>query len=186
MINFSTEEKIRKRIINGTSDQTTASMSNVSCATVRKIRRMMTLVGYIEDPLKEQVIAKLCGGYTHKEIADTMKIDKEIVSAISRFCYLRSKKKMAKVPATLCLACKVDIDAINDEPCFKTDAATNGNIEHEARSMFKVICDIVGLDSLCIVASPVFGAIAKEAGQIKKRILGGENEKEENETLRSS
>ncbi len=182
MINFLTEEKIRKLIIEGGTDQSIAKSVNLSCSTIKGIRRTMTLVGCIDDLLKEQVIAKLCGGYTHEKIADTMKIDKEIVSAIGRFCYLRLKKKMAKVPITLCLACKADIDALNDEPCFDINIATNGDIEHEARPMFEVICDIVGLDGLCIVASPIFGAIAREAGQIKKRVLGGENEKEKTKT----
>ena len=180
MFNFLTEERIRKLIIEGGADQSIAKSTNSSCATVRSIRKTMTLVGYIDDLLREQVIAKLCGGYTHEKIADTMKIDKEIVSAVGRFYYLRSKKKSSRSPAPLCLACKADIDVLNDAPCFNVDIATNGNIEFEARPMFGVICDIVGLDSLCIVASPIFGAIAREAGQIKKRILESE-ESEENE-----
>ncbi len=175
MINLTTEEKIRGLIASGIADQTIAKTTNLPCATIKKIRRTMSLVGCIDSLLKEQVIAKLCGGHKHEEIADTMKIDKEIVLAIGRFCYLKSKKKRAKVPASLCLACKADIDALNDEPCFDTNLVTNGAIEHEARSMLKVICDIVGLDSLCIIASPIFGAIAREAGQIKKRVLVEEN-----------
>lgn len=186
MINLSTEEKIRGLITSGITDQTIANTTNLPRATIKKIRRIMSLVGYIDNSLKEQVIAKLCGGYKHEEIADTMKIQKEIVSAISRFYHLRSKKKMAKVPAPLCLICKADIDSLNDVPCFKADVATNGDIEHEARLMFGVICNIVGLDSLCIIASPIFGAIAKEAGQIKKRILGEENGKKESDTVGSS
>lgn len=179
MINIATEEKIRKLILEKKANQTIAKLTGISCVTVRRIKRTMTLVGYIDDQLKEQVIMKLCSGYTRKQIAETMKIDEEIISAISKYCYLRSKKKMARAPATLCLRCKADIDALNNEPCFKVDTASDDDIIKEARVMFRVICNIVGLDSLCIVASPIFGAIAKEAGQIKKRVLGEENGKEE-------
>ena len=182
MINVSTEEKIRKMIIRGSEDQSIAKSAGVTCVTVRKIRRTMTLVGFIDDRLKEQVIMMLCGGYTYGKISEITEIDKKIVSAIGRFCYLRSKKKMAKVPAPLCLSCKADIDALNDEPCFKVDVANDDDIMKEAKVMFKIICDIVGLDSLCIVASPIFGAIAREAGQIKKRVLGEENGKEKTKT----
>ena len=174
MINLSIEEKIRKLIIKGSTDQAIAKLVGVTCATVRKIRRTMTLVGCIDDQLKEQVIMMLCGGYTYEKIVEITKIDKETVSAIGRFCYLRSKKKMAKVPAPLCLSCKADIDSLNDEPCFTIDAANDNDIIKEARVMFRVICNIVGLNSLCIIASPIFGAIAKEAGQIKGRVIRGE------------
>ncbi len=182
MIDVSTEEKIRKLIIKGTSDQAAASRSRVSCATVRKIRRMMTLVGCIDDCLKEQVIMKLCGGYTHSKISNEMDMDVEIVQAISRFCYLKSKRKMARILTPLCSVCKADIDALNDESCFDFPMVTNGDIENEARSMFEVICDIVGLDSLCIIASPIFGAIAKEAGQIRGRVTGEDNGNENKES----
>ena len=183
MINLLAEEKIRKLIVQGRPNIIITEQTNVSLATVKKIRKTMKLVGCIDDLLKEQIIAKLCGGYTHREIADTMKIDMEIVSAIRRYCYFRSKRKTSRAPPTLCSVCKADIDSLNDVPCFETDAASDGDIAKEARTMFKVICDTVGLDSLCVVASPIFGAIAKEAGQIKKRILGEENAKEETDTI---
>ncbi len=186
MISVPTEERIRRHILDGLSDQTTASLSKVSCATVRKIRRTMTLVGCIDDCLKEQVIMKLCGGYTHRNISDEMKIDTEIVQAISRFCYLRSKQRTARVLVPLCAVCKADINALNDKPCSCVERASDEDIIKEARTMFSVICDIVGLDSLCFIASPIFGAIAKEAGQIKRRVIGEENGKEENETLGGS
>lgn len=182
MINLLTEEKIRKLIVQGRPDKAIAKVASVTCTTVKKIRRVLTLVGHIDDQLKEQIIAKLCAGYAQREIADITKTDVKIVSAVGRFCYLRSKRKMARMPAVLCSVCKADIDALNDEPCFKTYAATNGCIEHEARAMFKVVCDTVGLDGLCIVASPIFGAIAREAGQIKNRVLGEESNEKETET----
>ncbi len=185
MIDVSTEERIRKLIIDGATDQTISKSTSVSCVRIRKIRRTMTLVGYIDDQLKEQVVMRLCGGYTHKQISEIMKIDKEIISAINRFCYLRSKRKIAKMPTPLCAACKANIDALNNEPCWDIDVATNEDIEHEARPMFEIICNIVGLDGLCIVASPIFGAIAREAGQIKGRVMGEENGKCKTETKRS-
>ena len=182
MINPLREEKIRKMIIQGKSNMEIVERTSTTLSTVKKIRKILSLVLLVDSQLREQIIAKLCGGYTHKEIAETAKVDMETVLSINRFYYLRSKKKMARVPIPLCLLCKADIDALNDKPCFNIDIATNGNIEFEARPMFEVICNIVGLDSLCIIASPIFGAIAKEAGQIRKRVIGEKDEKSKTET----
>ena len=185
MIGIKSEEKVRKLIKEGIPNKEIANSMNISLMLVGKIQRMITLVDYVVShhgyQVREQVIMKLCAGFTHKEISDVTNLSLEAISAIKRSCYIRHKRKMSLVLPPLCSVCKADIDSLNDKPCSRTDLATNIDIEREAGAMFKVICDIVGLDSLCVVVSPIYGAIAKEAGQIRKRILGEENEREEKE-----
>lgn len=153
MISAKSEEAIRKLLREkNLSNNEIARRTKTSYKSVQSVRRMLDMVSKVTEEQMEVVVHMLSGGYPARVISEKLLLSVEIIKAIQKYNYLRTIKSNRKKSVPLCDSCKNSID-INRKP------SGGGGLT----SIESVLEDLLALDRLNIINSPLFCSLACRA-----------------------
>ena len=163
MISAKIEEQVRNLIKEGLSDYDISYKINIYYRTVVTIRKMIQTIKHTTVMEREKIIALLIGGFPTGAISTGLNVSKEKINAVRRYYYLRTYKANKKRSVPLCDKCKDSIN-INKDARYAIELCTPVSI----------VEDLVCLDRLNLINSPLFCSLATKARTVLERYQNGE------------
>ena len=162
MLDTKKEEEVRGMITNFKTNSEITAASGLPLATVKRVRSTMARMLQISENAVERIVAMLIGGYSVGAICVFLKISEDAVTAVKRFYYLKTEKHNKKRRVPLCDICKDSL--VPDWRSIHSDYNA---------TLLSIVEDVVSLDRLNLINSPLFFGIAKRARSSLARYRNG-------------
>lgn len=164
MLSIEKEERIRRRIRNGECNHSIVVNESTGHISVQHIREVLHEIDSHTIEVREHVLLMTIAGFPVSMISAIKQVSPEYVKAVSRYFYIRAIRSNKKKIEPLCVICKQEVSSRCEKlPSQEDVEVSDSSILNKARDFYNIACDVVYLDDLGLVVSPLFGGIASAA-----------------------
>jgi ribosomal protein S27AE len=175
MITIEKEEQIRRQLALGMTEAQVVASSGVSRKAVCRIIEMLGIISRIPESDKQTVRELFAAGLPVNAVVLNAKMPRSKVVAIRRYYYVQ-KRQTDGGESRECPTCGAIM--LHRDRCHatqKNDVKEVSIGDAEASLLLNVVSDVVELNSLQLIANPLFYYLAKRASETLEKIHGQKN-----------
>lgn len=158
MISVKAEEKIRRLIIDSKTNRQIAKETKSSDYTIKSVRNMLDKMKDLDEFRIEAVVSMLAKGFPSRAISIRLGIGEDYINAVRRYNYLKTHKANRKSSPHICSVCKKT-----------TNVSRKGADLIKPGTLLSVVSDLIDLDDLNLVSSPLVSILAARAREAIRR-----------------